>query len=193
MKPSDLEAVKIFVNGTRAKILVFSDSHGYTMDMLDCIEEEKPDVLFHLGDMVDDVTDIKSLFPNIPLVNVRGNNDWNVDADDDAIAEVLGTRYFLTHGHLYSVRRSSKTVAMIAKMQGCQVALYGHSHIALLEENVDGVAVANPGSISLPYMSAPSYLRITAERGKKPEMELVYIEKKPRKSRKSFWDKFMNR
>lgn len=157
------------------KILVFSDSHDRIMRMLECIEEEKPDMLFHLGDMVDDTIDLRSVFPDIPLVNVCGNNDWGSNAPVQEIVEVEGTRFFLTHGHLYHVRMTTKRLADAARVAGCQVALYGHTHESLLEEYPD-LIVANPGSISMPYGELPSYLRITVARGKKPKLKLIHIE-----------------
>ncbi|MDO5548946.1 MAG: metallophosphoesterase [Eubacteriales bacterium] len=157
------------------KILVFSDSHGRTMRMIECIEEEMPDMLFHLGDMVDDTVDLRSVFPEIPLVNVCGNNDWGSDAPVQETVDVQGTRFFLTHGHRHRVRTTTERLADAARDAGCQVALYGHTHESLLEEYPD-LTVANPGSISMPYGELPSYLRITVEQGKKPKLELIHIE-----------------
>ncbi len=158
------------------KIVVFSDSHGSIIRMLDIIEEEKPDMLFHLGDHESDTIDLKSVYPEIPLIAVRGNNDWGSNAPDDEIVEVKGTRFFLTHGHLYSVRCSADLVARMAKSKGCQVALYGHTHIAEDEWN-HGIHVANPGSITLPYLGEPSYLVIHVEDGQEAQLKLKYRKK----------------
>lgn len=151
------------------KLLVFSDSHGRTLDMLSCIDEECPDVIFHLGDMVRDVEDIRSVYPDIPLYHVCGNNDWRSDAPETVIVTLGGVRFFLTHGHLHRVRSTTKRLASDARSHECQVALFGHTHITHCKYE-NGVLVANPGSISLPYREAPSYLRIIVENGTaKPE------------------------
>ena len=163
------------------KILVFSDSHSMTMRMIECVEEEQPDMLFHLGDMVDDVTDLRSVFPDIPLVQVRGNNDWNSAVPDDERVELMGIRFFLTHGHRYSVRSTTDRLAKVARLQNCQIALYGHTHESLLEQN-EGVLVGNPGSISMPYGELPSYMRITLTAGQTPKLEIIHVERGERTS-----------
>ena len=157
------------------KILVFSDSHRRTLQMIDCIEEEMPDMLFHLGDMVDDTVDLRSVFPDIPLIHVCGNNDWGSNVPAQEIVELYGTRFFLTHGHMHRVRSGTSRLADAAREADCQVALFGHTHESLMEEYPD-LIVANPGSISMPYGELPSYLRITIEPGQKPELELIHTE-----------------
>lgn len=156
------------------KILVFSDSHGHTIDMLSCIDEECPDAVFHLGDMVSDVLDIRSAYPDLPVYNVRGNNDWCCEEPESLIVKVRGIRFFLTHGHQYRVRSTTKRIAAEARSRNCQVALFGHTHITCLEQS-DDLIVANPGSISLPYREEPSYLRIIVENGKRPLCSHVWL------------------
>ena len=158
------------------KILVFSDSHGRTMRMIECVEEENPDMLFHLGDMVEDTRDLHSVFPDLPLENVCVNNDWGSNAPIDRIAEVQGIRFFLTHGHRYHVRTTTERIADAARENGCWIALFGHTHESLVESYGD-VTVANPGSITLPYAELPSYLRITIEPGCEPKLEVIHLER----------------
>jgi hypothetical protein len=168
------------------KILAFSDSHKRTMRMIECIEEEMPDMLFHLGDMADDTIDLRSVFPEIPLICVRGNNDWGSALPEKEIVAVQGTRFFLTHGHRYRVRAATDQLAEAARAAGCQAALYGHTHEALLEEHAD-LTIANPGSITLPHGERPSYLRITIEPEQKPVFELVFVgQEEPRRFRQRF-------
>ncbi len=164
------------------KILVFSDSHGRTMRMLDCIEEEQPDMLFHLGDVVRDTVDLRSVYPEIPLVNVCGNNDWRSEAPEEQIVTAQGLRFFLAHGHRHSVRRTTDRIAAAARQNRCQVALFGHTHESLVEHN-GGVLVANPGSITMPYCENPSYLRITLSDGQPPELEVVHLKPRRRSDR----------
>ena len=57
------------------KILVFSDSHGVKEPMLAAIEEQKPDMVLHLGDYVRDAEAIAAYFPSLDLRYVRGNCD----------------------------------------------------------------------------------------------------------------------
>lgn len=158
------------------KILVFSDSHGRTMRMIECVEEENPDMLFHLGDMVEDTRDLRSVFPNLPLANVCGNNDWGSNAPADRVEVIHGIRFFLTHGHRHHVRVTTEQVVDAARENGCQIALFGHTHESLIESYGD-VIVANPGSITLPYAELPSYLRITIEPGCEPKLAVIHLER----------------
>lgn len=159
------------------KLIVFSDSHHANItDMLSIIDEEKPDVVIHLGDLVADVDDIRAVFPEVPVYYVRGNNDWHVeDVRDAAIVCANSMRIFITHGHLYGVRRNTHALEAEARKHGCQIALYGHTHTAEITRKKD-MLIANPGSISMPYSSAPpSYLRLDIQNHQvKPE--LVYLK-----------------
>ncbi len=164
------------------KLLVFSDSHRANItDMLALIDEEKPDAVAHLGDLVSDVEDIHFVYPELPVYNVRGNNDWGDDETPNSlVVPAEHVRLFLTHGHLYGVRRDTKRLAEAARAENCQVALYGHTHRAEIHQE-DGVLVANPGSISMPYTAQPpSYLRLTIQ-GDTIESELVYLKNTKKK------------
>ena len=56
------------------KILVVSDSHGSVGTILTAIDREKPDVLIHLGDGLNDLQDIKF---SGQIYGARGNCDLN--------------------------------------------------------------------------------------------------------------------
>ena len=166
----------------KMKLLVFSDSHRANItDMLALIDEEKPDAVAHLGDLVSDVEDIHFVYPELPVYNVRGNNDWGDDETPNSlVVSVEHVRLFLTHGHLYGVRRDTKRLAEVARAENCQVALYGHTHRAEVHQE-DGVLVANPGSISMPYTAQPpSYLRLTIQNDT-IESELIYLKNTKKK------------
>ena len=53
------------------KALVFSDSHGYIKNMIKAIDHFKDeiDIIIHLGDYVDDVSELLYLY-DIPIYNV---------------------------------------------------------------------------------------------------------------------------
>ena len=61
------------------RIAVFSDSHGVKEPMLAAIEEQKPDMVLHLGDYVR-------------------------DAEENLLFNADGVRIFMTHGHRYNVK-----------------------------------------------------------------------------------------
>ena len=162
------------------KLIVFSDSHRRNVsDMLAIIEEEAPDAVIYLGDVCDDADDIRSVFPDLPLHEVRGNNDFGWRAETvplRAVVEAEQVRIFITHGHLYGVRKGTFALAADAKKEHCQAALYGHTHEAEID-HTDGILIANPGSISRPRSFAPpSYLRLTVS-GTQIEPELIYLSR----------------
>lgn len=81
------------------KILVFSDSHGRTIDMYSLIESEFPDAVIHLGDHYEDASDLRRSYPDLPIYAVRGNNDFEPDAPLFSVIAPAGVRMYLTHGH----------------------------------------------------------------------------------------------
>ena len=158
------------------KLLVFSDSHcRNSLDMLSIIEEEQPDAVLHLGDMVSDVEDIRSVFPELTVHQVCGNNDWGSDVPEMLVVRVEQVRIFMTHGHLHQVRRNTVKLAAAAREHHCNAALYGHTHEAEIHREGD-ILVANPGSIGMPYFSPASYLRLTVS-GNQITPELIYLPK----------------
>lgn len=158
------------------KLIVFSDSHRRKiMDMIDIVETEKPDAVLHLGDVTEDAEDIRFACPNTAMFNVRGNNDWGSNAEDSQIICAEQVRIFITHGHLYHVRRGTRTLAQLARQNHCTAALYGHTHEAEIERDGE-LLIANPGSIGLPYNGPPSYLRLTIT-GDSIAPELVYLKR----------------
>lgn len=163
------------------KLVVFSDSHHANItDMLAVIDEEKPDAVLHLGDLVADVDDVRNVYPDLQVYNVRGNNDWNVDAPDKMVVCAEQVRIFITHGHLHGVRRNTHALEEAARKNHCTVALYGHTHAAEIRQRGD-MLVANPGSISMPYtMEPPSYLCLIIH-GETVEPELVYLQQSKKK------------
>lgn len=164
------------------RLVVFSDSHRINItDMLTIIEEENPDAVLHLGDLVADVEDIRNVYPDLQVYNVRGNNDWNVDAPDSMVVCAGQVRIFITHGHLHGVRRNTRALEQAAKKNRCTVALYGHTHAAEIKQS-GSVLVANPGSISMPYTKEPpSYLRLDIH-AKMVEPELIYLQGQKKRS-----------
>lgn len=166
------------------KLIVFSDSHHRNVtDMLAVIRAENPDVVLHLGDVVEDVDDIRSVFPDLQIYQVCGNNDFGWQSDgisDNLVVCAEQVRIFITHGHLFGVRRNTKMLAKEARKNNCQAALYGHTHRAGISQE-DDILIANPGSISLPYTAdPPSYLRLTVT-GNTIEPKLFYLENRKKK------------
>ena len=127
------------------KILVLSDSHRCVGAMYDAAMLEKPDVIFHLGDHVSDAQELSYALDPIDFYEVRGNCDFGAQAPETILTELAGVRFFLTHGHLFGVKSNLTRLKLEANRVGAQVALFGHTHRALCEQD-GGVWYLNPGA-----------------------------------------------
>ncbi len=127
------------------KILVLSDSHG-CMDYMYCaVESEQPDQILHLGDHAQDARMLQAAFPQIPVLGVRGNCDWQ-DAETEIRVTVFGgIRIYMTHGHLFGVKQTPYRAILAAEEADAAVLLYGHTHQAACFCE-GALTVLNPGS-----------------------------------------------
>lgn len=131
------------------KILVISDTHGMNKDVVDSIlAGEKADMLIHLGDYAEDGEKISKIL-GVPSVIVKGNGDFNSNYPEDRILKIKDKKIFLTHGHNYDIVYSLNNIYYRALELGADIALFGHTHIALNVKENDMI-IMNPGSPSLP-------------------------------------------
>ena len=133
------------------KVLVLSDSHVNNNIIMQVVAEEKPDMLIHLGDIENDTRQIEqALGTEKPLIYIRGNCDYYDPAlKPQAVFNLMGHRFFATHGHMYGVNYGLDRLAYAAKEKDCDIALFGHIHRPV-DEELGGVRILNPGSISRP-------------------------------------------
>lgn len=121
------------------KIIVTSDLHGSVKTLNHILYNYNADLFLDCGD---------SQMNNYQLKNfetVLGNCD-NENFPKYRIIDVCeGLKIFITHGHLYSINDMIKLV----KDNNCNIILHGHTHIKRLDL-IDGIYVANPGSITKP-------------------------------------------
>jgi len=157
------------------KILVISDSHGYIGKLQEVYEREVPDVLFHLGDSELNYGWLNSFF-DVPIYCVRGNCDVDSQFEQYLVVEQMKHRFFLTHGHRFGVKSGLNQLAQNARERGCDVALYGHTHLPFFEE-INGVTIANPGSLELPRQAdrRRSYMVITEAADGELHFEQKYL------------------
>jgi hypothetical protein len=123
-----------------------SDSHGNKDAMLKTVAHESPEWILHLGDFDRDCAVIEWDYPEISLRTVRGNSDRSsagLDADEFVLA---GKRFYMTHGHLFSVKTGKTTIINYAISHGIDILLFGHTHIPFYKEQ-DNIVIINPGSI----------------------------------------------
>lgn len=159
------------------RILVVSDTHGREDNLRRILKEKgTPDVMIHLGDSECGEYGITSLV-ECPVHMVAGNCDFFTDLPRTKIVELGGCRMLLTHGHYQYVNMGTSDLRREARMNGCSVALFGHTHQPYLDQKEPGMTVMNPGSLSKPRQDGkrPSYGEIKIELGKKPEFEIFYM------------------
>ncbi|MBP3361967.1 MAG: metallophosphoesterase [Clostridia bacterium] len=144
------------------KILVFSDTHGSFMHAIDIINNtDRVDAVIHCGDMLHDCIEIEKAIPEaIPFYYVCGNNDLSFDTPRDLSIELGGKKIFITHGHLYGVRRGTEMLKNKI-YEGFDIVLYGHTHQKNIEYCKNGI-ILNPGSMSF---YANNYAVIEIENG----------------------------
>ena len=132
-----------------SKVLVLSDSHGRNAGVLAAIEREKPfNLLVHLGDVQGSTEEIEAA-AGCSCFFVRGNCDYDMSMPSFTVFFIGQHKVFATHGHRYQVNYGTESLELNAKQNGCDVALYGHTHVPFVLKKKD-MLILNPGSISLP-------------------------------------------
>lgn len=148
------------------KLLIASDIHGsayYCGKLMDVLEQEQPDKLLLLGDLLyhgprndlprdyapKQVIEMLSRHKDM-ITAVRGNCEAEVDQmvlpfscmADFAQMEVDGTLFHLTHGH-------HENPDNLPPLPEGSVFLSGHTHVKM-DEVHSGIRCINPGSVSIP-------------------------------------------
>lgn len=147
------------------RLIVISDTHGNgkaVAELLPLIAEN--DMVIHLGDGAGDMRETRSLYPD-KVYTVGGNCDFFAPLPQDGELEVEGIKIFYCHGHRYGVKDGREKLAAEAKRRGCDLALYGHTHIAMIDE-IDGVTLVNPGSLRYPVGKGGSYCYLVINKDK---------------------------
>ncbi len=144
------------------KLMIASDIHGsayYCKELMKAFEQEKPERLLLLGDILyhgprNDLPRDYAPKEVIAMINgikeyilcVRGNCDTEVDQmvlefpvlSDYCLLSIDGTEILAAHGH-----------KELPPVKEGLCVLTGHTHVPKLEEK-DGAVYMNPGSTSIP-------------------------------------------
>jgi len=99
--------------------------------------------------------------PHIPLIAVRGNNEYFCMRPYMMLQEICGHKIYITHGHKEHVRNELDTLAAKADACACKLALFGHTH-QQTDCTKNGVRLVNPGALSGVYGSY-ALLQVTEE------------------------------
>lgn len=133
-------------------ILVLSDSHGDIESLKTAIRGfgDKADLIIHAGDGAQDLARLQFSGVGLkPWEGVRGNSDPDFSLPLRKTIEYRGKRILVCHGHLHSIGSSLDGLVRAARAEKADAVVYGHSHRPFWEE-IEGVLVLNPGSLSRP-------------------------------------------
>lgn len=129
------------------RVLVFSDSHGRVSPMVDAVELYRPDVAFHLGDVIRDGEHLRLACPDLTLYQVHGNCDWHTGGlQSEGVVSLAGKTVFYLHGHTVGVKSGVGAAVARARGAGADVLLFGHTHRSL-QSKYDDLLAVNPGAI----------------------------------------------
>ena len=158
------------------KIVVCSDTHRNYHKLKYVVEKNlDADAFIHLGDGEHEFNDVRNLHPEKSFLFVKGNCDY-ADNKTVRIANANGIKILCVHGHEQHVHMGLEELINVAKQNGCQIALYGHTHL-YRTELIDGIYVMNPGSIDSPRdKRPPTYGVLTISLDKQITMNIVAID-----------------
>ena len=132
------------------KVLVLSDSHSLTRNMIAALEKEEDcSLVFFLGDGLSDLEKCKALFPEKSFIAVKGNCDRDYSYDDIAYKYIEKNTVVACHGHRFSVKITLSELLKHTEGVMANIAFYGHTHIPDFHyERAYNVFVLNPGSLA---------------------------------------------
>ena len=132
------------------RAIVFSDTHGDIKLVEDAIKHFKsPEYRFGLGDYEVDPFILEAL----GVTGVKGNSFFDPEWGYNFTYNVGNFRLLFTHGHKMGVRDGLYRLHLYSKENKIDIAFYGHTHIAAIEEH-ENIYYINPGSTTRPYSPA---------------------------------------
>lgn len=132
-------------------IMVISDTHGNIDRAVDMYQRYDPfsrfELIIHCGDHQRDAFEMQKK-TSCPVVSVRGNCDGCYGREYEVVETPAG-RVLVTHGHAEGVKQDLMRLWLLASEENCVCVCFGHTHIAG-KENVNGILMVNPGSLTSP-------------------------------------------
>lgn len=136
------------------KIVIISDTHRDLDVLTEILQTNRgSDLFIHLGDGENEYEDIRYMCPESAFIYIKGNNDWGMYPPNNIIS-LCGHKIYMCHGHSFDRRNLKEYLAATASVNGCDIALYGHTHV-MADEVVNGIRLINPGSPSCPRGQNP--------------------------------------
>jgi uncharacterized protein len=135
---------------TLTRVLVLADTHiraGSARRLPDAVyaELERADLVLHAGDVVvpEVLADLERF---APVHAVLGNNDVAELAavlPEQVVVDVDGVRIGMVHD---SGAKAGRERRMRRRFPDADVVVFGHSHIPMAVDGIDGQLLLNPGS-----------------------------------------------
>lgn len=123
------------------KIVITSDVHGNFARL------QRIALLHHDADYFLDAGDSEGNESIIrPFISVEGNNDPYLIFPKTRVIECGDIKIYMTHSHEFFSSQREEGLVKKAKRLGCQIVVYGHSHVPDVKE-VHGVTLICPGSL----------------------------------------------
>jgi len=133
------------------KLLLVSDTHGSTRELEAVLKRyaNEVDTVLHLGDFEDDLTRYQRDYPQLKMMTVLGNCDFDPFKLTEQILQINGVSILMTHGHIRSVKTDLTRLMRYAREKQVNACFFGHTHQAFMEWN-DEIFFMNPGSLGDP-------------------------------------------
>jgi len=135
------------------RLLVVSDTHGEAPLSTIAQLAAECDLVVHLGDGFSDGQKLGLMQPT-PVIQVLGNSDLPLSVVPEKIIEIEGWTIFLTHGHLYGVKRSLVDLIGQAEAMDANLVLFGHVHRRVWED-AGRIKAFCPSSAAYSYDGTP--------------------------------------
>ncbi|KNF07225.1 phosphoesterase, MJ0936 family [Gottschalkia purinilytica] len=158
------------------RIVVLSDTHGSIDNSILKISQLKDvDIIIHLGDNVKDAINLKEKL-GIEVIYVKGNCDFlGEKSDEEKIISLNNKKFFITHGHLYDVKKDMNKIFYRGKELGANVILFGHSHVPTVVKYED-ILLLNPGSPTKPRIGSNKSIGLIEIKNDHIEGEILALE-----------------
>lgn len=135
------------------RVGVVADTHGDISIFEEVIKKMGPiDIYIHLGDFV---SDAKKVFDDLGVqyIVVKGNCDFLEEAEREAVVDIAGKKFFISHGHQYNVKYGYNDIYYRALEEEADIVLFGHTHMPV-SLWYKGILFFNPGSTLYPKGSS---------------------------------------
>ncbi|NLW48074.1 MAG: YfcE family phosphodiesterase [Firmicutes bacterium] len=145
------------------KVVIVSDSHGNIGVLKRIVKQEEPfDLLFHLGDGIEDSLRLRRLV-GFNVDGVEGNNDLKGQFPTSLVLKIGKRRCLFTHGHLFDVGHDLSILVGQARIEKAALVFFGHTH-RFHDSILKGVRLLNPGSVCNYFTKEAGYLVLVMEK-----------------------------